>query len=232
MANCKQCGADLNGAKFCPNCGASANGEMATQQAAPVGADTRQRSLAEMDRMRSYFGAKKQDYDDFHAVSAEIEERSDRTYGGWIGAAVIAALIGIFFKGGFLFFLAAAACVALSVVLSKKNKTELAAAVLKQEEIANRLQTYYDEYGYCSIGFEYTEPSILEVLYDYIRKGRASNPGDAINIYLADVDRAEMLKLQAEATEAAKETAANTKKAAKQSRRAAGYSAASFWLKK
>lgn len=230
MANCKQCGADLNGAKFCPNCGASATGEMTAQQVAYAGGDTRQRSLAEMERMRSYFGAKKQWYDDFDTVSAEVEERSARTYGGWIWATVIAALIGIF-KGAFFFYIAAVACVVLFVVCTKKNKTALTAATHKQEKIANKLQAYYDEYGYCPIGFEYTKPSTLEVLYDYIRKGRASNPGDAINIYLADEDRTKMLKLQEEATEAAKQTAKNTKKAAKQAKRAAGYSSASFWFK-
>ena len=233
MANCKHCGADLNGAKFCPNCGAPANGEVVAQQGyvgVPIGADTRQRSLADMEHMLNYFGAKKQWYDDFDAVSAEVQERSARSYGGWIAAAVISVLIGIFSEA-FFFYIAAVAFVALFILLKKKNKEKLAIATERQDKIGQKLQAYYEDYGYCSVGLEYTKPSTLKALYELVRKGRASTPGDAINIYLADLEQAEMHRLQEEATAAAKETAKNTKKAAKQAKRAANYSSANFWFK-
>lgn len=230
MAKCKQCGSDLNGAKFCPNCGASANGEMAPQYSVPMGADPRQRSLADMEHMLKYFGAKKQWYDDFDTVSEEVAERSARSYAGWVGAAIISVVIGMF-ADAFFFYIAAVAFVALSIVLKKKNKEKLAAATERQEKIGQKIQAYYEEYGYCAVGMEYTKPTTLKALYDLIRKGRASTPGDAINIYLADLEQAEMRRLQEEATAAAKETAKNTKKAAKNAKKAAGYASASFWFK-
>ena len=230
MTKCNQCGMDLNGAKFCPNCGTSVNGEMALQYGVPMGSDSRQRSLAEMERMIKYFGAKKQWYDDFDIVSAEVSERSARSYGGWIGAAVISVVIGIFSEA-FFFYIAAAAFIALSVLLNKKNKEKLNAATDRQNKIEKKLQAYYEEYGYCSVGMEYTKPATLKALYDLIRKGRASTSGDAINIYLADKQQEEMMRLQKEATDAAIKTERNTKKAAKSARKAARYSSASFWFK-
>lgn len=231
MAFCKNCGTDLNGAKFCSNCGASAAGEVAAHgYAAPVGADVRQRSLVDMENMLKYFGAKKQWYDDFDAVSAEVADRSARSFGGWIVGAVISLIIGIFSKAIF-FFILPAPFIALFILLKKKNSDKLKIATDRQNKIMNRLQTYYDEYGYCPVGLEYTKPSTLQALYDLVRKGRASNPGDAINIYLADIEQAEMRRLQEEATAAAKETAKNTKKIARTSRKAAIYSGASFWFK-
>ena len=232
MANCKKCGVDLNGAKFCPNCGISSVGDFSQQGYAevPMGADARQRSLADMEHMLSYFGEKKQWYDDFETVSKEVEDRSTRSYGTWIVAAVVSVLIGAFTEA-FFFYIAAVAFIALFILLKKKNKAALAVATNTQETIQQDLTAYYNDYGYCSVGLEYTKPSTLQTLYELIRKGRASTPGDAINIYLADQEAAEIRRLQEEATRAAKETAKNTKKAAKSAKKAARYSSANFWFK-
>ena len=226
MMNCRNCGMELNGSRFCPNCGAPAAG----QNGAPVMMDRRQRSLKDMEQMIGYFGAKKQWYDDFDAVSAEVEERTARSFAGWIGAAVISAAIGIFSEA-FFFYIAAAGFVVLMILLKKNNKDKLAKAVERQNLIGSKLQAYYEEYGYCPVGLEYTKPATLNALYELIRKGRASEPGDAINIYLADLNQQEMLRMQQETMEAAKETAKNTKKAAKAARRSASYATANFWLK-
>ena len=50
MSICKQCGEELSGAKFCPICGAPANGVAVAQQAAFSGGDARQQSMAAMER--------------------------------------------------------------------------------------------------------------------------------------------------------------------------------------
>jgi hypothetical protein len=196
----------------------------------PVGADVRQRSIADMQHMISYFGAKKEQYDEFEKVSEEVMDRSTRGFGGWIVAAVISLLIGIFSEAVF-FYIAAVAFVAGFILFRKKNADKLAIVTARQTKLHNELEAYYEAYGYCSVGFEYTRPSTLEALYELIRKGRVTTPGDAINTYLADQQQAEMLRLQQEATDAAKETAKNTKKAAKSAKKAAGYASASFWFK-
>ena len=170
-----------------------------------------------------YFGAKSDVYDEYETVSKEVEERTMYSSGGWIAAAVICFLIGIFSKGIF-FFIATAAFVALSIVFKKKNKQKLEVAVERQTVLGNELSTYYADYGYCSVGLEYTKPSTLSTLYDIVRKGRASNPGDAINLYLDDIHKANLEK-------SAIETADAAKKAAKSAKKAAAYSSANFWFK-
>lgn len=219
MAFCKQCGTDMGEAKFCPSCGAAADGAVVA-----AAADPRQRSLADMEQMTQYFGAKKEQYDEFDLVSAEVEDRASRGYFGWIVTTVIFVIIGILSKALF-FYIAAPVFIVAFVLLRKKNKEKLAVATARRDELAKELEQYYNDYGYCPIGMEYTKPEILGTLYDIIRKGRASNPGDAINLYLADLAEQEKLRLAQETAEAAKE-------AAKQAKKNARYSAASFWLKK
>lgn len=225
MAICKQCGTDLNGAKFCPSCGSPAAG--ASQ---PQYVDARQRSMAEMKEMQAYFGAKKSLYDNYETVSKEVVERTERGFGGWIAGAVISLLIA-FFSGATFFFLIAAAFVALYIVLKKKNSAALTEATAHQKKLFQELTDNYEAYGYCPVGMEYTRPETLAILADIITKGRATTPGDAINLYLNDQHVAEMTRLQTEANELAKENLKANKKAAKNAKRSARYAAADFWLK-
>lgn len=230
MAFCKQCGADLNGANFCASCGTPADGNVVTRQTTPV-ADPRQASLAEMEKMMNYFGAKSDVYAAFDAASAEVTTLSERSFFGWIAAAIISLIIGIFSKAIF-FYIIIVPFVALFVLQKIKNKKKLEAATIRLGEISAELEELYAGYGYCQIGQEYTRPEILREIHDVIRKGRACSVGDAINLYLKDLESAEMLRLQAEATEAAKETARHTKSVARTSRKAAIYSGANFFFKK
>lgn len=231
MAFCKQCGADLNGANFCAGCGTPADGvPMQTYQAAPIGADVRQRSLADFEHMTAYFGAKAPQYKEFDEVSEEVATREAYSCGGWIVGAVVCFLIGIFAKAWF-FYLLTVGFITLAVLMSMKNKDKLAAARARQQALYAELEEHYKAYGYCSIGFEYTQPATLAALFDMIRKGRATTPSDAINIYLADLEQQKIRELQERATAAAEETARETKRAAKSARKAAGYASASFWFK-
>ena len=230
MAFCKQCGTDLNDAAFCPNCGTPAAGDLAAQNrgAAPVYADVRQRSMADMENLMTYFGAKQAQYDEFDAVCAQIEDLSSRSIGGWIIAAVICGIIGFFAP---FFFVLTAAFIAAAVLFKKKNKEKLAAATARQEALGKELADYYADYGYCSVGFEYTKPSTLAALYDLIRKGRVTTPADAINIYLDDLHKQKMEQEAVATRIAAEETAVQARNAAKSAKKAASYSSASFWFK-
>lgn len=224
MAFCKQCGADLNGANFCAGCGTPADGNVAVQQAAPIGADPRQRSLADMEHMMNYFGSKTALYDEFDAVSAEVAERTQRGFGGWIGAAILSVIIGLF-SNAIFFYIAAVPFVVVFVLQRKKNKEKLAVATARQNELASELDQLYADYGYCALGQEYTKPAILNELYSIVRKGRASTPGDAINIYLADLDK----QKAEEQMQALIKQNEQLNKEMKKTRR---YAAADFWLKR
>ena len=224
MAFCKQCGADLNGARFCPNCGANADGSVMTAAGANFGMDVRQRSLADMENMMTYFGLKAAQYKELDEVTAEVGYRSENGPTKWLVAGIVCAVIGLLFKAVF-FYVMAVLLVVVFVLRSKKNKELLTVAAERQAELKNELAQHYVDYGYCPIGLEYTEPGILNGIYEIIRKGRANNPGDAINLWLDDIHKAELEKSAAETAEA-------SKLAAKSAKRAAGYSAASFWLKR
>ena len=190
MAFCKQCGADLNGANFCASCGTPADGNVVVQQAPPA-MDPRQASLIEMDKMLDYFGGKADLYRQYDSVEAEVKERSERTFLGWSGAAVLCVIIGLFSKAIF-FYIAAAPFVAGYILKRKKNKEKLAEVAALMEKLGGELTKLYADYGYCPIGREYTHPDILPALYGYISGGRANTPSEAINRmieeYLAKLD--------------------------------------------
>lgn len=211
MAFCKQCGADLNGANFCAGCGTPADGNVAVQQAAPA-MDPRQASLAEMEKMVNYFGAKADVYRECDAVAAEVKERSERTFLGWIGAAVLCVIIGLFSKAIF-FYIAAVPFVVGYVLKRKKNKEKLAVATAHYDKLSNELEQLFVNYGYCPIGQEYTHPDILGILYDLVRKGRATTPGDAVNRYLDDLDKEEQQRKLGEIAESTKQAAKTAKDA-------------------
>ena len=233
MANCRNCGTELNGARFCPSCGTVADGSMGMQTGyapMPMGMDARRQSLMEMNRMMQYFGEKKDWYDNYEALKVEIEERTLRSFGSWIGAAVLSVLIGLF-SGAAFFYLAAVGLVVIKVLLTKKNKEALAVATNKKDKLERKLNAYYEEYGYCTIGLEYTNPAILEVLNNIIRGGRASTPSDAINRYLDDQHNAKMEEEARATTRAMEENNEQLRKIHKQTKRNATYSALSFWWK-
>ena len=235
MAFCKQCGAELNGANFCPSCGTAANADIAAaqpQNTAPVGADARQRSLADLDHMIRYFGVKQAQYDEYDALREEVEIRSNKKHLGWL-LAFIGILLSLCFMsanggdffgglGGGLFL--GAPFLIIYILLRLNNKKKLDAALIKFANVSTELNDYYAAYGYCPVGFEFTNPFILQKIYEVIRIGRANNPTDAINLILEDLHKEKMEK-EAQATRIAAE------EGAKQSKKAARYSAANFWFK-
>lgn len=243
MAFCKQCGTNLNEAKFCPNCGAAADGEIVAQQKQAVSAvnsDIRRQSLAEMSDMLKYFGTKKDQYDKLDVVNKKVEKLSSKSYTGWLICGVLFTLIGFWifkhssglFVARILFsFFIPALCFAAFVLFRKKNIKKLNAATQEQMELCEELADHYAAYGYCPLGIEYTNPAVLALINDVIRQGKASTPEDALNRLVEELHNAKMEK-EAEITAAAAiATAEHTKQAAKSARKAAGYAAADFWLK-
>lgn len=237
MANefCKNCGTELKGARFCPGCGAPASDEVAVQQngyvSVPLGADPRQRSLADMEQMLHHFGQKKDQYDELDVVSAEVEERRKYAPTGWIGLAVAWFVISLFLNNPLLLGVGIIGCIVGAVLSVKKNSEKLAVVEARQLELCEELQEHFKAYGYCPVGYEYTNPSTLQVLYGIISGGRASNPADAINLYISDLHNKAMLDEATRAADAAVQTAKNSEKAAKSAKKAAGYASASFWFK-
>ena len=93
----------------------------------------------------------------------------------------------------------------------------------RYEELANELEDHFLAYGYCETGSEYTNPKILNALSKYIYSGRAITIQEAINLLHLDAHNTKM-ELQAEII------AMNTALAAHYARKAAFFSAASFFF--
>ena len=243
MAFCKQCGTNLDGAKFCPSCGAAADGEIVPQSyhsPASVNADIRRQSLAEMNDMIRHFGAKSEQYYELDTVTAEIDKRSAKGYWGFLISGIITALLGywmftnssgVFLARIFFSFCIPAASIAAFVLLRKKNKEKLDAARLKQSRLNKELDDLYNAYGYCSIGAAYTHPVILGKINNVIREGRANTPEGAINILLDDIRKDKMEQLAQVTAEAAASAAISAAQTERNTRKAANYASASFWFK-
>ena len=90
--------------------------------------------------------------------------------------------------------------------------------------LANDLTQHYNNYGYCAVGAEYTNPKILIRIAKLIRDGRAETIKEAINILHMEAHNSYM-ELQAQLTANA------SAKAADSASTAAFFSAASFLLK-
>lgn len=224
MAFCRQCGADMGDAIFCPSCGTRTDVETANTTIAQAGQDPRQRSLAEMERMIQHFGAKRSVYDEYDSVSAQVAELNDKSIVGPVGAGVISLLIGIF-AGGWFWYVLAGALVVAGVLMGKNNKNKLTVATARQNELEAELAELYKSYGYCPIGQEYTNPAILDNINNVIRSGRASDPGMAINILQQEAENAERKARE-------EELIAATKDAAKQAKSAKRWAAADFIFKR
>lgn len=93
----------------------------------------------------------------------------------------------------------------------------------RYEEIAGELGEYFLAYGYCETGSEYTNPKILNALSRYIYSGRAITIQEAINLLHLDAHNSKM-ELEAELI------SMNTALAAHYARKAAFFSAASFFF--
>ena len=251
MAFCKQCGTNLDGAKFCPGCGTAADSETVVQQrssAASVNADIRRQSLADMSDMINYFGAKKAQYDALDHVSDRVNALMAKRHTGWLTAGIVCALLAVlllcvgssenYFLAAIVMLAPPAGMIALYVLLRKKTQEKLSAALIQQADLTIELTEYYNAYGYCPFGFEYTSPLALNLINDVIREGRANTPEAAINVLNDDIHKLKMEQAAEQAADASIRTAQNTeqiakntKDAAKSARKAANYASASFWFK-
>jgi len=129
--------------------------------------------------------------------------------------AAIAGII-ILLVGGLMIFLYA-------------NKKASVKKRIEQEtdricQIADELTAHYKNYGYCTVGMEYTNPKILQQMGNLIRQGRADTPKEAINIMIEDAHRTDMEMMQMETMRAARA-------ASRGSAVAAGFAAANFFLR-
>ncbi len=177
----------------------------------------RQDSINELAKMISYFGQKAdlfREYELSHNKLAYLQKGTNKTSLVWgiiliiifgfidtiIAWAMIEAktplssvlIIGSIFG---IFLLLGIALIVLYIVKKSRNGKKLVAERTKVTDIAYELTNHYTNYGFCPLGIEYCNPSILVKVADVIRSGRAANPQEAINALLAD-NRKSAMQLQ------------------------------------
>lgn len=171
----------------------------------------RNQNLNEINRMIEYFGQKSALYDEIEVLGAEIQQLQDEPdahydtsianalycffyfafrkaflfiMGAWLiimGFSTLSnpdgAAMGLFFIviGGLVLFLA------IKLRNNRQNKIEQYDQRCKQ--IASELKEYYQGYGPCAVGSEYSAPKILVELKSIIESGRADTIKEAVNIW-------------------------------------------------
>ncbi len=252
MAFCSSCGSSLlEGVAFCSSCGArvgAPDGMDTLPYQMPAGnmvnaqAIARQQSMDEMKRTLDYFMVKKVQYDELDATSARIDVLKRYNPAGLLVWGILFGIpaVGLIIAG-LCCFLAqwplawaifgpglgcapfSAMFISIYVGLTTKYKKELVSRIERYNELVVELDEYYKAFGYCVVGEEYSNPSILLKIYDVIRAGRADSAKEAINVLLDDAHKTQM-----ELNSLIAASAAN--KAAKSAGVAAGFAAASFFF--
>lgn len=210
MAFCSNCGAEIaEGAKFCPSCGTAVNG-----QAVSAVADSnsqlldKENSLNELSKMYEYFDKKRSVYDEWNYISYSISDLSENgkkkltgkfyMYGG---IAIILIIVSLFLlsllktiigseiiellKSLIPFLLILLSFVGL-IRASRQQKKKIRELTARKEVLRGEINEYYNNYGNCPIGIEYTFPKDIEHMIDIIRSGRATKLSDALNMMLDD----------------------------------------------
>lgn len=248
---CPNCGNQLpDNSSFCPSCGQNLNAAVPavqqTQQVQQVyGGNQRQQQrmaeINELNRMINYFSQKSAEYDEYDLIANNMARLSLGYSTKKMVWGIILSVFGfIFTLGGIasvadngapvllIFGLIVLAVGVLLIVLHVTGRAKFVKdrdyAYMRFDQLSDELNSYYQAYGYCPVGAEYTNPSNLAVILDTIRSGRADTTMDAINILVEDAHRNNMEAM-------ARQTAVNTAAAARGARAGAIFSAANFFLK-
>lgn len=237
MSFCRNCGTQLSDSStFCPSCGTkvenSLTAGMPQTAAAPYGQfnngvsmkSIRKMQVAEADDVYQYFMKKSDAYDELVDCQRKLAniKPPKRSYlfmllSLYILVPVMGAVPGVVTVLLFGLF------VVVFILLVKRYKRKvkecdnlMESMQSRIDDLSNELADYYDAYPDCPIGPEYTFPSVLNELIDYVHSGRADSLKEAINIMITDGKLADMEM--------------NTEAAASGARTAAVFSALNFFL--
>ena len=237
---CNQCGKqNPDGARFCNFCGAPVSAQMMN-----VGQPRHQQrnaEIAELEKMIRYFSQNSALYEEYDRLTPLV----DRTMKGCKHAllvwGIIAACIGLLTVPmvilkinednnysslilSLMYLLPGIGMIVGYVFYASAFKKRAAKIFQRYDEVTAELIEYYQNYGICLVGPEYTNPSNLITIRDTIKSGRADTTKDAINLLLEDAYRNNMQQI---AAQAARSAAA----AARGAGVGAVFSAANFFLK-
>lgn len=232
---CHHCGAqNPDGVTFCGACGKP----VADSTQRNSRQTTRNTEVMELERMIRYFSQKAAEYEEYDRLGAQIRSSKGK-HVSLLVWGIIAVCIGFTIIGlasgssddAFKLIVASAvivpgAAMIVGHIFYAKNYDKKAAQTRSRYEALGReLMDYYQAYGVCSVGAEYTNPANLAAIRDTILSGRADTIKEAINVLVDDAYRNSMQQYAAQ-------TALNTAAAARGAKASAVFAAANFFIKK
>lgn len=193
--------------------------------------DIRNQSLEEINRMIEYFGNKQVLYDEYEQIQYQIEklnpqpDPNETWLQGYLRSyrknflpfifivplilfgATVASTGGAGILAGLL-FIGIGVLLFIYVVNKHNTKTEeIDQSYQSLSRITNELKEHYRSYGPCAVGYEFSNPKILEEIAHIIECGRADTIKEALNRLLEDHHRTYM-EIQADmAVRAARQAA-------------------------
>lgn len=220
MGFCNNCGCEINTEKFCPKCGTATSG------------DERTNTMAELERLINYFKQKEGAQTLLIAYTKQIKELESKGY--WISLifSIVWTVWGVkelFIDNGisaetiflFVFFALPGAVVFLvRRKLISKNEQKIEIAKEEKSKLLEELLEHYNKCERCPIGFELATPDYLGILYEYVRKSKASTIQGAMKCLDEDLHREKMETMAREALDKANEAVDRAKSAEKSADRA------------
>ena len=252
--NCGEKIIEIEGARFCRRCGRPVETQRKNKQTTQRDvtqqkprnevnqrANIRQQETAELQKMIRYFSQKSDQYREYDRL-AYIMNPTNRNapislliWGIICGFAGIALWsLSLSAKEYYTFtlrvtaiflLLGCAVLMGMYFVYSKSRKKEYEKNSVRFEELSNELYRHYQNYGYCLVSAEYTNPENLKAILQTIESGRADTIKEAINILVEDAHRNNMQNYAAQ-------TAASSAAAARGATVSAVFSAANFFKRR
>ena len=215
---CSKCNSPLTGnSKFCGKCGTPVQTNTSASYANTVYSSyqqmTMEECIGELNRMCEYFEQVDSVYREYDACDRHIKENSAPVLNFishtikpiWficLGAAFfvlasflqkensLSAVIGWYIVGGII-ILATLFYISLflvDMIIALKNRRRQAS---RQAELAIELTKHYENYGYCIVGQEYTNPRILAMIKENMITGRSYTIQNAVDLLYIDNQKKE-----------------------------------------
>lgn len=197
----------------------------------------RNQSLAELNRIYGYFAKKTSLYDEYESLIDRLGPNKSRPGSALLTVGLIELLIAVPFSLIFIAFYIAkrdelradpnyslmevitafaiiGVFLAIGIVLivlhfrgKKQHKKAEEQLRIRLYEVSNELNAYYNAYGTCLIGPEYSNPKVIAQIAQTIQAGRADTPKEAINRMLDDAHRSQLEYQMMMTTRAAQQAA-------------------------
>lgn len=224
--------------KFCPQCGAPLgtadqpgsirvnNNQNAGNNHYNSRYEVRQAELREIDNLIYYFSQKAPEYEESAMLSDKLDVLERKLNRTPVAGIVFSSICGVFILlsvmlavnhnsvYGFTAFLAfltgIPAVIIMSVYLISMliNKPRYKKYRERFDVLNEELTRHYNDYGYCPVGIEYTNPNDLKAIRDTIQSGYADTSKEAVNYLMQKYHNEVMESNLAAAKRAANATAA------------------------